>query len=318
MLITPRPGINRDDLLQVLHTVHSEAMNAQGGGHRTAYDRLLNYLEWAQLSTRRLRNMVSQEDLTTLVLTRRHDTLLDGVGHLAGTSQQRLVNLLVNQELEDRADALSAAVTFLREQSTRWDGREWLVVADSSFYVQNPAMLADADLHQILSLPPAEHIRLMFPIVVVDELDGMKEAGKQRSRWRAGHTLGLLDGTLNGKTSGILRYADMDGEPALWRGQLSMEIVLDQPGHIRLPLADDEIIDRAVAIQALSGSRVRLLTCDTSQHTRGCAVGLTVTKVATKDPGPEPDWDAQDKPGTGVRAQRRARQAANGEAAPAT
>jgi hypothetical protein len=318
MLITPRPGINRDDLLQVLQTVHSEAMNAQGGGSGTAYDRLLNYLEWAQLSTRRLRNMVSQEDLTTLVLTRRHDTLLDGVGHLAGSSQQRLVNLLVSQELEDRVGALSAAVTFLREQSTRWDGREWLVVADSSFYVQNPAMLADADLHQILSLPSAEHIRLVFPIVVVDELDGMKEAGKQRSRWRAGHTLGLLDGTLNGKTSGVLRYADMDGEPALWRGQLSMEIVLDQPGHIRLPLADDEIIDRAVAIQALSGSRVRLLTCDTSQHTRGCAAGLTVTKVATKDPGPEPDWDAQDKPGTGVRAQRRARQAANGEAAPAT
>jgi hypothetical protein len=59
---------------------------------------------------------------------------------------------------------------------------------------------------------------------------------------------------------------------------------------------------------------VRLLTCDTSQHTRGCAAGLKVTKVATKDPGPEPDWEAQGKPGTGVRAQRRARQAANGEA----
>ena len=25
-----------------------------------------------------------------------------------------------------------------------------------------------------------------------------------------------------------------------------MEIVLDPPGHVRLPLADDEIIDRAV------------------------------------------------------------------------
>ena len=51
------------------------------------------------------------------------------------------------------------------------------------------------------------------------------------------------------------------------------------------------------------------MTCDTGQHTRGRAAGLKVTKVPAKDPGPEPDWDALDKPGTGVRAQRRERQA---------
>ncbi|MFF7977156.1 hypothetical protein [Streptomyces sp. NPDC007905] len=89
-----------------------------------------------------------------------------------------------------------------------------------------------------------------------------------------------------------------------------MEIVLEQPGHVRLPIPDDEIIDRAVAIQALAARPVRLLTCDTGQHTRGCADGLKVTKVPTKDPGPEPDWEAQDKPGTGLRAQRRQRKAA--------
>jgi predicted ribonuclease YlaK len=184
------------------------------------------------------------------------------------------------------------------------------VVADSSFYIQNPEPLAEADLHAILGLPPAEHIRLLFPITVVDELDALKESGKHRSRWRAAHTLGRLDEVLNGNTFGIMRRADFDGEPALWRGQLSMEIVLDQPGHVRLPIADDEIIDRAVAIQALATRKVRLLTCDTGQHTRGRAAGLKVTKVPAKDPGPEPDWDALDKPGTGTRAKRRAKQEA--------
>jgi hypothetical protein len=310
MLITPRPGTNRENLIEALRTVHSAASNAYSVGQLSAYDRLLHYLEWAETSARHLKNLVSSADLTTLVLTRRHDTLLDGVGHLAATSQQRLVNLLVHQELDDRIQSLDAAITFLQEQAVRWNGREWFVVADSSFYIQNTVPLADADLHQILKLPPAEHIRLLFPIAVVDELDGLKESGKHRSRWRAAHTLGLLDGTLNGKTSGILRYADLNGEPALWRGELSMEIVLDQPSHVRLPITDDEIIDRAVAIQALAGRQVRLLTCDTGQHTRGCAAGLNVTKVPTKDPGPEPDWDALDKPGTGVRAQRRAKQEA--------
>ncbi|MFJ3981317.1 PIN domain-containing protein [Streptomyces fungicidicus] len=310
MLISPRPGTNRDALLEALRTVHNTATNALSLGQSTAYSRLLQYLVWAQNSARTLKNMVSAADLTTLVLTPRHDTLLDGVGHLAGSSQERLVNLLVNQELEDRIQSLEAAITYIQDQAVRWGGREWFVAADSSFYIQNPDKLADADLHQILKLPPAEHIRLLFPIVVVDELDGLKESGKHRSRWRAAHTLGQLDGALNGRTSGILRHADMSGEPALWRGEVSLEIVLDQPGHVRLPIADDEIIDRAVAIKALSGRDVRLLTCDTSQHTRGCAAGLNVTKVPTKDPGPEPDWDAQDKPGNGTRAKRRERQAA--------
>ena len=69
-------------------------------------------------------------------------------------------------------------------------------------------------------------------------------------------------------------------------------------------------------MMSMIGREVRLLTCDTSQHTRGRAAGLKVTKVATKDPGPEPDWEALNKPGTGVRAQRRQRQA-EAEGAPA-
>ncbi|WP_415940366.1 PIN domain-containing protein [Streptomyces sp. 039-1] len=310
MLITPRPGTSRDALLEALRTVHTAASNALNVGQSSAYDRLLHYLEWAAYSAQHLQHLVSSDDVTTLVLTRRHDTLLDGVGHLAATAQQRLVNLLVHQELDERIRALEEAIDFLHAQASRWSGKEWLVVADSSFYIQNPVRLAAADLHQVLGLPPADHIRLLFPIAVVDELDGLKESGKHRSRWRAGHTLGLLDGTLNGQTFGILRAADRAGEPALWRGEVQMEIILDQPSHVRLPIEDDEIIDRALAIQALAARPVRLLTCDTGQHTRGCNAGLIVTKVETKDVGAEPDWEAQDKPGNGTRAKRRERQEA--------
>ncbi|MET8181346.1 PIN domain-containing protein [Streptomyces sp. NPDC005336] len=285
-------------------------MNARSAGQSSAYHRLLHYLEWAEDSARQLRNQVSAADLTALVLTPRHDTLLNGVGHLAGTEQQRLVNLLVDQELADRIETLESAIYLLKEAIVRWDGPEWFVVADSSFYIQNPVMLADADLHKILGLPSGEHIRVLFPIAIVDELDALKESGKHQSRWRALHTLGLLDGTLNGATFGILHQANPTGQADEVRGQVSLEIVLDQPGHVRLPIADDEIIDRAVAIQSLSGSEVRLLTCDTGQHTRGRAAGLKVTKVPAKDPGPEPDWDSQNKPGNGTRAKRRERRAA--------
>ncbi|BDM74828.1 hypothetical protein HEK616_83150 (plasmid) [Streptomyces nigrescens] len=310
MLITPMPGADRRNIREALNNAHNTASNLQGAGPETAFSRLLRYLNWATDTAGSLRCQISDSDVEHLVLTRRYQALLSSCGTLAGSSQERLVNGLVNLEVAERIQAFKDALTALNAQIGRWNGLEMFVVADSSFYIQNPDKLADADLHQVLGLPPDKHIRLLFPIAVVDELDGLKDAGKHQARWRASHTLGLLDSTLTGSTFGILRQADSSGEPALWRGEVSVEIVLDQPGHVRLPIADDEIIDRAVAIQALAAREVRLLTCDTGQHTRGRAAGLKVTKVSAKTLGPEPDWAAQDKPGTGTRASRRERQTA--------
>ncbi|MFD5384223.1 PIN domain-containing protein [Streptomyces sp. NPDC127074] len=310
MLITPRPGTNRRNIRDALSSARNAVDNLRGPAQMTAYSHLLRYLEWATETAGSLRHQISDADIDRLVFTHRYRTLLTSCGSLAGSAQERLVNGLINLELAERVHAFDAAHEALQDRISRWAGQEWFVVADSSFYIQNPEQLRDADLHQVLNLPPAEHIRLLFPISVVDELDGLKDAGKHRARYRAAHTLGLLDSTLNGSTFGILRYAENGGEPATWRGEVNMEIVLDQPGHVRLPITDDEIIDRAVAIQALADREVRLLTCDTGQHTRGRAAGLRVTKVPAKDPGPEPDWSAEDKPGTGLRAQRRAKQRA--------
>ncbi|MFJ2477202.1 PIN domain-containing protein [Streptomyces sp. NPDC087659] len=310
MLITPRPGADRRNIREALRKAQSTATGLQSAGPETAFSRLLRYLNWATDTASLLRHQISDADIDQLVLTRRYQGLLTGCGTLAGSAQERLVNGLVNLEVDERVRALEEALDKLNQQIERWSGREWFVVADSSFYIHNQDRLSEADLHEVLGLPPGEQIRLLFPIVVVDELDGLKDAGKHQARWRASHTLGLLDSTLGGGTFGVLRHADTSGEPATWRGEVNVEIVLDQPGHVRLPIADDEIIDRAVAIQALAAREVRLLTCDTGQHTRGRAAGLKVTKVPAKDPGTEPNWEAQDKPGNGIRANRRERQAA--------
>ena len=312
MLITPRPGAHRDNIRKVLTGVHTAATNLPGSSE-SAFSSLLKYLQWATESARMLRSQISARDLDNLIFTPRYQTLLASCGTLAGTDQQSLVRGLVDLEVTERVEALEAAMAEFEAQTRRWVGRELLVVADSSFYCHNAQCLRDADLHEILGLVPSKPIRLLFPIVVVDELDGLKEAGKQQARWRAPHTLGLLDEVLRGGTFGVWRPEVADFDSGDVRGRVSMEILLDPPGHVRLPIADDEIIDRAVSIQLLAGQPVRLLTCDTGQHTRGCAAGLEVTKVPTKDPGPEPDWEAQSKPGSGLRAQRRQRNAETAE-----
>ena len=64
-------------------------------------------------------------------------------------------------------------------------------------------------------------------------------------------------------------------------------MVFDPPGHVRLPINDDEIIDRALTIQPLVGRPVTLLTYDTGQSTRARNAGLRVKKL-TKPIGDEP------------------------------
>ncbi|MEJ8631975.1 PIN domain-containing protein [Streptomyces sp. MS2.AVA.5] len=315
MLITPRPGADRRSIRDALRHAHTAAMNLRGHSGGDAYQRLLRYLEWATETAGTLRYQVSDADVDHLVLTRRYQALLSSCGSLAGSYQERLVNGLVELEITERVQAFESAQEALDTRIREWSELECFVVADSSFYCHNPEQLKEVDLHKILDLRSHENVRLLFPITVVDELDGLKESGKQQGRWRASHTLGLLDELLRGRTSGIWHRGGFLPEAEEVRGKVNVEIVLDPPGHVRLPIPDDEIIDRTVAIQALAAREVRMLTCDTGQHTRGRAAGLNVTKIPAKDLGPEPDWEAMNKAGSGTRAARRERQAAQTQAA---
>lgn len=192
MLITPRPGADRKYIRRLLAKAHTNALNLRLP-EANAYKRLLRYLNWATDTASVLRSQVSAKDIDTLVFTSRYRVLLANCGTLAGTAQERLVNGLVNLEFTERVQAFEEAQAALDAQIGRWNGPEWFVVADSSFYIRNPIKLADVDLHKVLGFPSGEHIWLLFPMVVVDELDALKEGGKQQARLRAPHTLGLLD-----------------------------------------------------------------------------------------------------------------------------
>ncbi|MCX4233258.1 PIN domain-containing protein [Streptomyces ortus] len=309
MLITPRPGAHRDNILKALEQVRQDASNLRGSGSAN-YEGLLRYLEWVTVAARLLQDQVSGKDVERLVQTRRYYALLGACGTMAGTSQQRLVNGLVQQELDDRVGALDAAVEALQSHIRRWSGPGRLAVADSSFYCNSPKPLADTDLHVLMGLPTDENIHLLFPIVVVDELDRLKEMGADHPRWRAGHTLGRLDEAITSGATGTL-HDRKPGEGQSVVAQVTVEIVLDQPGHIRQSIADDEIIERAATIQAVAGREVRLLTCDTSQATRGRLAGLPVTKLPSKaGTGDEPPRRGSQSRGNGTRAQRKNRREA--------
>jgi hypothetical protein len=238
-----------------------------------------------------LGNQISSADLDQLVLTRRYDLLLGGVGNMTGTEikVQRVVNNLVDIELNERVTAFDEAIKALEQQIDRWSRLGKFVVADSSFYINHPQKLEEVDFAKTLDVR-GDPIHILVPIVVVDELDRLKEIKDAHVRWRAGYTLGVLDRVFE-HTSGptLLQAEDLSplDSGGIPRGEVTIELLFDPPGHIRLPINDDEIIDRALAIQPLAARPVSLLTYDTGQATRARAASLNVKKL-TKDIGKEP------------------------------
>lgn len=289
MLITPRPGTNRDVILQALQAAHVQAGNLRGGAVSAgAYSNLLNYLQWATDSAKQLRYSISDHDLTTLIFTPRYYALLGGAsGGFAGTNQQALVNGLVGLELEERVATFEAEITSLKALAYRWNGPVSYVVGDSSFYIHGPNLLHETDFTPHLGLAESRLVRVLFPMKVVDELDGLKRAKAGHQRGRASVTLASLERVLNNDGHGMLRAVDpaKTSSTGDMLGEISVEILFDPPGHVRMDIADDEIVDRAVAAQGLSGRSdfFYFLTCDSNQYFRARRAGLKAVKVPQRE-----------------------------------
>lgn len=297
MLVTLHPGANRRDVFEVLTRIRAEADNAMGPGNAGAAGRLTGYLEWAARSARMLHNRIKAADIDRLILTRGYDRLLTAAGSLAGTDvgTQRVRNGLIDMELRLRAEALDEIIKDLQSLNPQWCADDLYAVLDTSVYIEHDDKLEKLDIAPELTAFPDKRLHLLVPIVVIDELDGIKNKGEDFKRWRAAHVLGVLGRIFSPgqRMPGLLR----NGEQGV-RGAVDMEILYDPPGHVRLPINDDEIVDRALAAGPLAGKPVTLVTFDTGQTFRAREADLPVVKL-TKPLGDEPT-PRQKRPKTGT------------------
>ena len=200
---------------------------------------------------------------------------------MAGTDAQRVVNGLLGVELDQRVDAFERTIKALNVQIERWSMLAEFVMFDTSVYIQHPQKLDELDVASLLEARD-QAVHLLVPIVVVDELDSLKKSKEGPVRTRARKTLAVLDRLFETTTAPTqLRAPDSSalasgGTP---RGEVTIEIVFDPPGHVRLPINDDEIVDRALAIEPLAARQVRLVTYDTGQSMRARAQDLRVVKL---------------------------------------
>jgi hypothetical protein len=223
------------------------------------------------------------------VLTRGYERLLAGIGNMTANDVhvQRVVNGLVARELDERAAAFNEALVALERQIQRWSRLGTFIVPDSSFYIHHQEKLEEADFALLVGTR-GEPIHVLVPIVVIDELDKLKESRVDKHvRWRAGYTLAVLDRVFaSGVAPARLRAEDSSAlrSGGIPRGEVTIELLFDPPGHVRLPINDDEIIDRCLAAQPLAACDVVLITYDTGQSTRARAAGLQVKKLSSAEP----------------------------------
>lgn len=285
MLVDPLPGTKPAELRAAMDEAMTGAINLVGAGFGT--DVHGAYIDWANRAAEKLGRMVSARDLDRLILTRRQWVIQDRIA-VSDTIQARK---LIQVELLERRRILEEAVADLDRQMDRWKAPAMIAIPDTSFYIQHPEKLEETDIAEHLTLWE-DPIHVVVPILIVDELDRLKESKDSNTRWRAGYTTAVLESRLTDPNrSAVLRAADfsaIDGNAGgIPRGEVTIEILFDPPGHVRLPIDDDELVDRAVAVQTFAGPRVTIVTYDTGQAMRARSAGVKVKKL-TKPSDPEP------------------------------
>lgn len=178
-----------------------------------------------------------------------------------------------------RAPSPSEGMAAITLSVTSWTNVSDLVVLDTNFYIHHPVKLEEADIATAADLG-STRAHVLVPMVVIDELDGLKHS-KQEARGRAGYAVAVLDRVFKDGTVGRLHGDDNTVTAAglVGQGEVTMELLPDPPGHTRLPINDDEIVDRALAVQSLAGRDVTLVTYDTGMSTRARIAGLKAVKI---------------------------------------
>lgn len=159
---------------------------------------------------------------------------------------------------------LTAAVTKLEAFKPFIDRPGQPVVLDTSALIEGQYFM-DVDwrsLHELMAKGP---VRLILPIIVVDELDDLKRDRRCRDRARSVlHKLWDLHSPDPGKPT------ELPG-----RKDVTIEVLLDDDWHERRPVNDAEIIDQAVYVRELLARDVVLVAGDYTMLYQAAAAKLT-------------------------------------------
>ena len=116
-------------------------------------------------------------------------------------------------------------------------------------------------------------VRLVIPLVVIDEFDSKKYARRGEFMDRAQQLLTLID-----------RFAEQSADGyAKVREGVTVEVLPDEEGHFRASSNDQEILERCDLLNQIAGGPVTLITGDSGVRINARARGIEVFKLSHDD-----------------------------------
>ncbi len=258
-------------VIRTLREVLSEFSSVGG----SAKEQLDNYRQLVTKHARTLASYFTHADLERLLLTQRYWALFPAE---VTTSNSRVIADTVQTERDDRMRSLDALIKEYQQVQQSWNDDAGdpvvAVLADTNIYLHQDAYFNEIDWPSLFG---GRRIRLLVPIVVVDELDVAKRAGKsitvsdtnkESIRSRARIT--------------IRRLRDLFEDPGARVPigvQTEAELLLNSMDHRRIDDSDAEIIERALTLGQLIGTEVMLVTSDGGMQFRARSAGVPVRRL---------------------------------------
>lgn len=242
------------------------------------------WLKWWAEADLKLRELFDDDDLLVpLAQTAAEIRNLD----LPAPAYDTPILSFITRERDVWVDRLGNAVRKLKQLKNFVMRPGRVAVLDTSafheidrFWVADWGKVTEADPpHASMSGLP---IRLVIPLVVVEELDAQKRHPNGRVRAAARDILRHLRDLPRVSTDTLADVLRLDD-------RVTVEILLDEPAHVRLPLNDAEIIDRALYLRSLFPTRTRviLVSGDVSMEFRAEGAGLETRHVSRNVSGDE-------------------------------
>lgn len=255
-----RPGVTASHAIKTLQELAQDAENRRawtGTGEEGLRHGRDQYLSWAEGAERQLRNLLTEPNLIETLHSPRYWRI-----HQLDRYAAR-PHPLIAAEIETQA-ALLRTVAAALESFARLAGRTGpVLVLDTNVFLQCSLFTA-VDWRREFELA---EVRLVVPLVVLDELDDKTFSANRRLSRRADKVMRAFDEFMDDVLN--------DGAAAV-RPNVTLEVLRDEDDHRRRASGDTEVLDRAEFLQQVIERQVTVVTADRGMRVRGKARGLQI------------------------------------------